>query len=350
LDIFGKVQSIKYEHTFETKKFTEYNLSNLKEAFGKNSVFLLNVDDINKFAVSWWVSAKRTRSYPYARVYNTLAYAGKRVTVIPVYKDEGKDGDRDFLQWDTISLMSLLGVNVIIAYYESAEKSEKYKNKITRQRFNIEYISSEIKRLISYQSDPLHWNLEQVDNIVSLSQKAVEAYKKISDKAGVIMHSEKNITDKINFLMQNKEIFKFSSRKLSSEAQKREKITTQPKENINYGEKATVTIKNYLGGYYYFTADEARIEDDILYIIEAKHSSSAGIPSVDDIKDGLIKMILFSNLKKAKVQGKEYEVIPVLKLTGRNKNLTVTQSNILNLLKKEAETNKFFINYKGGDI
>jgi hypothetical protein len=28
---------------------------------------------------------------------------------------KGKDGDRDFLQWDTISLMSLLGIYVIIA-------------------------------------------------------------------------------------------------------------------------------------------------------------------------------------------------------------------------------------------
>ena len=142
-----------------------------------------------------------------------------------------------------------------------------------------------------------------------------------------------------------------SSRKLSREAQKREKITLQPKENINIGKKATVTISNYLGGYYYFTADEAVIGDNKLIITEAKHSSNSIIPSIDDIKDGLIKMILFANLKKAIVQEKEYKVIPILKLTGTNTNImTEKKSCILNSLKKEADANGFFIEHNGGFI
>ena len=76
--------------------------------------FLLEIDSKNQFGISWWVSAKRTRSYPYARVYDTLSFSGKKVTIIPIYKDEGFQGDRDFIQWDTISLMSLLQVYVII--------------------------------------------------------------------------------------------------------------------------------------------------------------------------------------------------------------------------------------------
>ncbi|MGC9043411.1 MAG: hypothetical protein ACP5KG_06100, partial [Myxococcota bacterium] len=75
---------------------------------------------------SWWVSPKRTRSYPDARVYDTLSFEGKKVTIIPIINDEGREGDRDFLQWDTISLMSLLGVYVIIGYYKNAEKSKRY--------------------------------------------------------------------------------------------------------------------------------------------------------------------------------------------------------------------------------
>ena len=58
------------------------------------------------------MSPKRTRSYPYERVYNSLRIS-KKITVIPVIKDEGAKGDRDFLQWDTISLMSLLDVFVL---------------------------------------------------------------------------------------------------------------------------------------------------------------------------------------------------------------------------------------------
>jgi hypothetical protein len=73
----------------------------------------------NRFAVSKWVSPKRTRSYPYERVYNAFSVS-KRITVIPVVKDEGIAGDRDFLQWDTVSLMSLLDVYVVLDYYETA--------------------------------------------------------------------------------------------------------------------------------------------------------------------------------------------------------------------------------------
>ncbi len=41
-------------------------------------------------ALSKWVSPKRTRSYPYARVYDTFdSEANKVVTIIPLIKDEG---------------------------------------------------------------------------------------------------------------------------------------------------------------------------------------------------------------------------------------------------------------------
>lgn len=72
-----------------------------------DATFILQIDAENRFAVSRWVSLKRTRLYPYPRVYDSLGFAGKKVTIIPIVKDEGKDGDRDFLQWDTVSLMSL---------------------------------------------------------------------------------------------------------------------------------------------------------------------------------------------------------------------------------------------------
>lgn len=90
--------------------------------------FLLQ-DESEVYAVSKWVSPKRTRSYPYARVYDSLAFKNK-VTIIPIVKDEGLDGDMDYIQWDTISLMSLLNVYVIVGYYDNASKNQKYANKI----------------------------------------------------------------------------------------------------------------------------------------------------------------------------------------------------------------------------
>jgi len=360
MEITGQIQRIKYNPIFADKDFPEYDISELKRILPGEPKFFLRVDNVNKFAVSRWVSPKRTRSYPYARVYDTLFYTGKRVAVIPIYKDEGKDGDRDFLQWDTISLMSLLGVNVIISYYKNAEKSPRYKDKITRQSFDSEQILYEMKKLVSYQSDALHWNLEQADNIYHTAKKAVESYEKISFETGVKMHSEQKISVKINLFKENKDNFMNMSRKLSKEAQKREFFTTQPKENINIGEKSTITIKNYLGGYYYFTTDEARIINENgninINLVEAKHSSNKKLPSLDDIKDGLLKMILYTNLKKVEIDSdnkddkKEYAVKPILKLTSaKSGKLSLKQENILNILKEEAALNGFAVEYKGRD-
>jgi len=47
------------------------------------------ISDKNKlFGISKWVSPKRTRTYPYERVYNTLTFA-KKITVIPIVKRRG---------------------------------------------------------------------------------------------------------------------------------------------------------------------------------------------------------------------------------------------------------------------
>lgn len=109
------------------------------------------IDETNTFAISKWVSPKRTRSYPYERVYNSLSVP-KKITVIPVIKDEGFKGDRDFIQWDTVSLMSLLDVYVILGYYNLADKHKTRKDKITNQQFDNDYIISKIKEIRNYHS------------------------------------------------------------------------------------------------------------------------------------------------------------------------------------------------------
>lgn len=347
IQITGKIVGIRYRPLLG-KELIEYKVQNLREAIESHSHFLLKIDEKNKVAVSWWVSAKRTRSYPYARVYNTLSYSGKRITIIPFIKDEGKDGDRDFIQWDTISLMSLLGVYVIIAYYVDADKSKLYKNKITNQRFDYKFLIDKIKNIVNYQSDALHWNLEQVNNITEVSSLAINHYKIISKKLGVEMHSFNNAEKRIEKLLENKDAFMNLSRKLAKKAQLRESVTQQPKENLS-GCKGTITIKNYLGGYYYFTADEVRVDNNCIKLVEAKHSKSGSLPSEDDIKDGLIKMILFTNLVNVEWNNKKYASIAVLKLTSGNKvdmdMFNTRQKDLFQLLKKEAEINNFELEF-----
>lgn len=187
MNIEANITGIKYTPTM-CESLKEYN--DIYTAISTGSS-ILNINS-SKIALSVWVSPKRTRSYPYARVYDTLSFCGKKITIIPVVKDEGLNGDRDFLQWDTISMMSLLGIYVVISYYTEAEKNKRYTNKITSQQFDTKHIYGEIIKILSYQSDALHWNLNQTENISDIFLRAISNYKKILKKLNVIMNSEKS--------------------------------------------------------------------------------------------------------------------------------------------------------------
>ena len=345
MNIFAEITGLSYT-PFLCRKLNIFSFNELDKALSTEATFILKISGENQIAVSWWVSPKRTRSYPYARVYDTLSFAGKKVTIIPVIKDEGKEGDRDFLQWDTVSLMSLLGVHVIVSYYIDASRSLRYRNKITNQRFDLSLVKSGIQKLLSYQSDALHWNLSQIDNVGEISQKALKAYADISKNLCVEMHSFESAETKIKRLLKGKESFMGLSRELARKAQERESVTTQPKEHLA-GIKATVTIKNYLGGYYYFTCDEVEIHEQDIYLIEGKHTKTGNLPSLGDIKDGLSKMILFTNLEDVKFDEMDFNPVPVLKLTTSDKFniefITKKQKKLINALRKEAEANGFRI-------
>jgi len=343
MDILAKIKGIKYNPLL-CRDLEVFGYKDLEKALDSCASFILNINKENRVAISWWVSAKRTRSYPYTRVYDTLGFSGKKITIIPVVKDEGKEGDRDFLQWDTISLMSLLGVYVIIAYYSNAERSTRYRHKITNQRFDIDYIREQIKNILSYQSDALHWNLAHVDKVGQIGGRAMEAYAKISKKLRVEMHSKQSAEKRITELLKGKNDFMKLSRMLAEKAQRRERLTIQPKENLS-GTKAIITIQNYLGGYYYFTSDEAEVKGNSVFLIEGKHSKNNSLPSLEDIKDGLLKMILFTNLEDVKIGSKKYNSVAVLKLSVENhfseKNLSASQKKVLSFLLKEAKANHF---------
>jgi hypothetical protein len=343
MDIFAEIKGLTYS-PFLCKRLNVFNFSEIGRALSSDATFILKVDRDNQIAVSWWVSPKRTRSYPYTRVYDSLGFSGKKVTVIPILKDEGKEGDRDYLAWDTISLMSLLDVYVIISYYADASRSSRYKHKITNQHFDFDHIKSKIQEILSYQSSALHWNLSQIDSAGEIGGKALNAYTNISEKLGVEMHSLESAQTRIEQLLEGKAKFMSLSRKLAETAQKRESVTDQPKENLT-GTKGTITIKNYLGGYYYFTCDEIEIYENDVYIIEGKHTHTDNLPSLNDIKDGLLKMILFTNLENLKIDEVNYNPVPILKLTtGARfslKSISRSQKDMLSILKKEATTNGF---------
>jgi len=343
MKVFAEIRGLRYT-PFLCKNLNTYPISKLDKALSESASFVVKLDEESKVAMSWWVSPKRTRSYPYARVYDTLGFVGRHTTVIPVLKDEGLDGDRDFLQWDTVSLMSLLGVYVIISHYVDAEKNPRYTDKITKQRLDVEHIKGELLRLVHYQSDALHWNLSQTDKVGEMAEEALHAYDEISARLSVRMHSRESAFKRIGELQHGRKSFMELSRRLAKGAQRRESLTEQPKEKLA-GKKGTITIKNFLGGYYYFTCDEVAVRGREVYLIEGKHTKEAHLPSVGDIKDGLIKMALFSSLQDVMIDGHKYAPVPVLKLTtGEGLSLSSLRKGdrmVLEKLMREAEENGF---------
>ena len=344
-NIFAGISGITYT-PYLCRELRTFELADFEKAFSQESTFILNVGRGQQIAISSWVSSKRTRTYPYVRVYDSLSFSGKKITIIPIIKDEGADGERDYLQFDTVSLMSLLGVYVIISYYKEAESNPKYANKITKQRYDTQHIIGEIKKVPFFQSDALHWNLEQLDHAGEIGEKAIESYVRISKERGVAMHSIELARKRIRNLQEGKEAFLNLSRKLAEKAQKTESISSQPKEKL-CGNKARITIKNYLGGEYFLTCDETEIRGNELFLIEGKHTAGKSFPALNDIKDGLLKMMLLTNLKNVRIGDKRFTPIPILKLTtGRPiklDSLNPKEKNTLSLLEKESESNGFRI-------
>ncbi|AGJ62771.1 Hypothetical Protein SiL_1323 [Sulfolobus islandicus LAL14/1] len=168
-------------------------------------------------------------------------------------------------------------------------------------------------------------------------------------KHKVKFHDIASARKRIEKVMSDVEAFKNFSRTLSSKAQYRESITRQPKERT-YGNKGTIDIKNYLGGLYHFTVDEVFLNSkkNKVCLIEDKHTKNSVLPSEDDIKDGLLKMILYTNLKDLYyISGRQdkikvNEFTPMLRLTSEKEvNISNKDYNVLKSLLEEAKENHF---------
>ena len=353
MGLTARIEKISYE-PFLCNSLKRISIVRLGEALEGGYSFILSVDSNIEFAVSHWVSPKRTRSYPYVRVYDTLGFTGKKVTIIPVLKDEGLtssgSGDRDFIQWDTISLMSLLNVNVILSFYNEAIPSIRYPGKITKQQFLKEHLEAQFVKLAAFQSSALHWNMEQTapENMRFLFDNAMTSYDAISKKHKIKFHDHNSAIKKIGQITSSREQFLSSSREAAKSAQRREILTVQPKEKTK-GDKQSITIQNYLGGKYFLTLDEFRVQGDSVELIEAKHTKKGCLPSWNDIKDGLLKMILLTNITDVKLDERRVSKEVFLKLTSRDlfklDRLSLKDQCLYKKLLNESRTNGFHIEH-----
>lgn len=321
LSFKGFIRDIKYLPVL-TPKIQTYDFVNFDINLA-NSYGVINLGSIaNNLAFSKWVSPKRTRSYPFARIYNTYHLNSKRITVIPIIKDEGLAGDNDRINFITFSWMNLLNVYIVLAWYEEATPVPGVLNKITKQRFNSDYVKNKISEIASYQLTALHWNTTHFQkDFTEVYMKAVNSYEMIAQEKCVNVHSKIghiNVLEKFN--TNNKfslDKFKDITLPNSLSAARRESLTIHELESLTDGAKGIFTISNYLGGHYYLTIDEIYQENNIYILQESKNSSLSKLPAPDDIKDGLFKLILFSNLETLSIGDEQINFTARLKITGQ---------------------------------
>ncbi len=385
LELKGFIRNLSYSPQFTDdaplKKYDFMNFdSNECSPFG-----LLQMDQNNTIAYTKWVSPKRTRSYPFSRLYHVFGTNSKIITIIPIIKDEGKDSmNNDRINAITFSWMNLLNIYIILAYYQTAEKQYPEKRRksanignkrpkkqklefITNQKFDNDYIKGKIEEITQYKMSALHWNTKHFqDDFETIWNKAIECYETISREHNVKLHSFEDHRRRLEEFKTdgkfNIENFKQVMNIRSKEAQLREAQTTHDLEILAEGHKAIFRISNYLGGIYYLTCDETIIENDLLILQESKNSIKDRLPKNDDIRDGLFKLILFSNMDKLEYDAKPIKFKTRLKLTGTlegaltlpaleneilsfvsSNQLEDTSKNLLLSLNKESEHNHLSI-------
>lgn len=292
------------------------------------SAGLVHLSGETYLAYSKWSSPKRTRTYPFARIYDTYSYGGKIVTIIPVFKDEGagereNDTNLDRVNYITYSWMNLSNIYIILAWYVDAQRKDR--SRITKQVLDNEYIRDKMRAIAEYKIDAHHWNQEHFcREFIPIYQRAMDAYKQLSEKLEVSMHSEEShraflesVRDVAEPHLLDVDRFRDLTLRRSQRSAQHESVTQHQMENLSLsGMKAIFHLTNYLGGIYHLTADEVYMLSDTEVVIrECKNTSRHFLPSINDIKDGLFKLLLFSRLEQVAVQGKPMSASVELRLT-----------------------------------
>ena len=241
--------------------------------------------------------------------------------------------------------MNLLDVYVILGYYDQATRSSA--SRLTNQMFDNEFVLHKLKELREFKGTVSEWNLKELNQVPDVAQKAKNAYLEISKQTGVLLHDEKGIDNFVKRLTKNLDEFRRLSREKSKQAQNREFQTLQPKEALSSDTKGRITISDQFGGMYFFTCDETKLEGNTLTLMEAKHSSRAKMPSASDIKDGLLKMMLYTNLKNVKVGNRAVSLKVAIRLTSNKLEGSVSSSAVETALEEFVQTNKFTKNQIG---
>jgi hypothetical protein len=281
--------------------------------------------DGTAIALSRWKGPKRTRTYPLASVYETYSFrSGKIITVIPIIKDEGADTNLDRVNFITLSWMSLMNVYIVLAWYASAKK--KTDSRITDQKLEGSHVRAKIEEILQYKMDAHHWNIHHFTNdFISIYNKAIKRYAEIARDQQVQLHSSETHNEFVRRVRSEAhcdtldlERFKEVSLAQSQRSAISETFTEHRLELRGRFPKPLFEIENYLGGKYYLTADEVEfINEDEVIIRESKNTTRGVLPSMNDIKDGLFKLLLYSQLSELYYENRRLRFAAQIRLTGK---------------------------------
>lgn len=147
----GFIRDATYTPYLNPEKFEAYDITQ----FDVNQAQAYGLIDLgtsgNNLAFSKWISPKRTRSYPFARIYKTFHFNTKKVTIIPIIKDEGAGTqNNDRINFITFSWMNLLNIYIILAWYEDAERKPGTTDRITNQIMNVRSVREKLLDVSRY--------------------------------------------------------------------------------------------------------------------------------------------------------------------------------------------------------
>ena len=122
----GVIRDINYDPQVRAKPLEQFSVDGFDINAPSHGSGLIEFADDTSFGFSKWKGPKPSRTYPSAGIYRTYHLQTKRVTVIPVIKDEGNDTqNNERLGSMTLARMNLTDVYIILAWYEHAEPNLK---------------------------------------------------------------------------------------------------------------------------------------------------------------------------------------------------------------------------------
>ena len=316
----GVIRDLKYDPRFQLRPLPRVDFADY-DVNAQLPACVLDFDNEVRFGLSKWVSPKPSRTYPSERIYKTY-HMGKRVTIIPILKDEGAGTqNNDRLNFMTLSRMNLMNVFIILAWYDDAKLKPGRENRITNQRLNAAYVRERLLEVKQYQQTALHWNTMHFErDYECLFRTAVKRYLELGSGCGAKMHSAENhLAILESYLVDGKfsiEAFAKSSSRRTAAAAKREMLTVHELEYLATGQKAYMELENMLGGEYHMTVDEVYWEVDKLVLQESKNTRHS-LPSEGDIADGLFKLIFLQNIHSLTLDGTSVPFTSRLRLTGK---------------------------------